>query len=190
MCDFSLSRLAIEALVYPDLRAEIVVQYNHMDNLKKYPGNIYLMMVFGVCHASFSFKMYDDGKSLEALTLSDFPGENISKFSNEAQRLIKIMKGGYALPYQLGSQIPQKVCTTQSLYFNRSMFILMDHALKLEKAHGPHQDPKLLETSDDYSTYGPLGLCVVMRENYSDLVTVSQWPALVTTLPASNLGEI
>ena len=91
------------------------------------------MMVLGVCHASFSFKMDDAGKSLEVLTLSDFPGENISKFSNEAQRLIKIMKGGYALPYQLGSQILQKFCTIQSLYFNRSMFTLMDHALKLEK---------------------------------------------------------
>ena len=190
MCDFSLSRLAIEALVHPDLRAEIVVQYNHMDNFKKYPGSIYLMMVLEVCHASFSFKMDEAGKSLEALTLSDFPGENISKFSNEAQRLIKIMKGGYALPYQLGSQILQKVCNTQSLYFNRTMYNLMDHALKLEKDHGPHRDPKLLEASANYSTYGPLGLCVAMRENYSDLVTVSQWPALATTLPASNLGEI
>ena len=38
MCDFSLSRLAIEALVHPDLRAEIVVQYNHMDNLKNIQG--------------------------------------------------------------------------------------------------------------------------------------------------------
>ena len=148
------------------------------------------MMVLEVCHASFSFKMDKAGKSLEALTLSDFPGENISKFSNEAQRLIKIMKGGYALPYQLGSQILQKVCNTQSLYFNRTMYNLMDHALKLEKDHGPHRDPKLLEASANYSTYGPLGLCVAMRENYSDLVTVSQWPALATTLPASNLGEI
>ena len=34
LCDFSLSRLAVEALVHPDLRAEVVVQYNHMDNFK------------------------------------------------------------------------------------------------------------------------------------------------------------
>lgn len=111
------------------------------------------MMVFGVCHGSFSFKTDQAGKRLEALTMIDFPGESISKFSNEAQRLINIMKGSCALPYQLGSQIFQKVCTTQSLYFNRSMFTLMDHTLKLEKAHGPHRYLKLLEASDNYYTY-------------------------------------
>lgn len=51
------------------------------------------MMVLEVCHASFSFKMDDAATKLEALTLVEFPGENISKFANEAQRLIKIMKG-------------------------------------------------------------------------------------------------
>ena len=83
-----------------------------MENFKKYLGNIYLMMVLEACHASFSFKMDIAVKSLEDLQLSDFPGENVSKFSNEAQRLIKIMKGGYALPYQLGFQLLQKACTT------------------------------------------------------------------------------
>jgi len=37
-CDVSLSRLAIEALVHPDLHAEIVVQFNHMPKFKKLPG--------------------------------------------------------------------------------------------------------------------------------------------------------
>ena len=102
-CDISLSRLAIESLVHPELRAEIVVQFNHMDEFKKIPGSVYLMMVLEVCHASFSFKLDDAAKRLEALSLASYPGENISKFSNEAQRLIKVLKGGYALPYQLGS---------------------------------------------------------------------------------------
>ena len=104
-CDFSLSRLAVESLVHPDLRAEIVVQHNHMDNFKKLPGNVYLMMVLDVCYASFLFKRDEAVKSLESLSLADFPGENVSKFSNEAQRLFKMMNGGYVLPYQLGSQI-------------------------------------------------------------------------------------
>ena len=56
-CDFSLSRLAIESLVHPELRAEVIVQFNHTKNFKKLPGSIYLMMVLDVCHASFSFKM-------------------------------------------------------------------------------------------------------------------------------------
>ena len=111
-CDISLSRLAIETLVRPDLRAEVVVQFNHTPLFKKLPGSVYLMMVLDVCHASFSFKMDDAATSLKDTTLSIFPGENISKLLNEAQRPIKIMKGGYALPYQLGSHIIQKLCST------------------------------------------------------------------------------
>ena len=62
-------------------------------------------MVLEVCHASFSSKMDDTAIKLEALELSAFPGENINKFANEAQRLIKIIKDRYALPYQLGSKV-------------------------------------------------------------------------------------
>jgi len=54
---------------------------------------MYLMMVLYVCHASFAFRMDDVAKSVSALTLETFAGENVSKFANEAQRLIKIIKG-------------------------------------------------------------------------------------------------
>ena len=148
------------------------------------------MMILEVCHASFAFKMDDATKSMEDLALTTFPGENVSKFSNEAQRLIKIMKGGYALPYQLGSKLINKVCATQSLYFNRTMYNLLDHALAMEKRHGPHRDPKLLENDPEYPKYGPLGICVTMRENYSELVTTDQWPALKQSVPAGNLGAV
>ena len=97
--------------------------------------------------------MDEASKSLNALSLADFPGETISKFSNEAQRLVKIMKGGYALPYQLGSQLLKKVCNTQSLYFNKTMFNLLNKALALEKKYGPRRDLKLLEFVTDYDKY-------------------------------------
>ena len=51
ICDFSLSLLAIEALVHPDLRADAVVQFSHEEFFKKLPGSVYLMMVLDVCHA-------------------------------------------------------------------------------------------------------------------------------------------
>ena len=54
------------------------------------------------------------------------------------------------------------------------MFDVLDGSLSMEKAHGPHRDPKLLESSPDYKEYGPLGVCVKMREAYSDLVTTKQ----------------
>ena len=163
-CDWSLSRLAIETLVHHDLQAEVVVQFSHTSSFKKLPGNIYFMMVLEVCHALFSCKMDEAAASFQALDLGAYPGENISKFANEAQHLIKIMKDGYALPYQLGSQLVTKVCSTQSLYFNRIMFNVMDHVLAMEKSHGPRRDPKALEKVAEYSKYGPLGICVKMRK--------------------------
>jgi len=146
------------------------------------------MMVLEVCHASFAFKMDDAAESLTALTVDTFPGENISKFANEAQRLIKIMKGGYALPYQLGSQLIQKVCATQSQYFNRSMFNLLDNVLAMEKSHGTHRDPNLLEKDPVYVKYSSLRVCVDMREKYSDLVTINNWPVLSAVIPEAIQG--
>jgi len=38
LCDFLLSQLAIENLIHPDLRTEVLVQHNHMLSFKKLPG--------------------------------------------------------------------------------------------------------------------------------------------------------
>jgi len=190
LCNVSPSRLSIEALVHPELCAEIVVQFNHMPKFKRLPGSVYLMMVLDVCHASFAFKMDNAAKILTKLSFATFPGENVSKLSNETQRFIKIMKEGYALPYYLGSQIIQKVCSTPSMYFNRTMYNLLDRVLALKKGHGHHRDPKLLERDPNYKKCGPLGLCVAMRENCSDLVITDQWPALKHTIPSGNLGAV
>ena len=70
------------------------------------------------------------------------------------------------------------------------MYNILDKALVMEKEHGPHRDPKLLERSANYKEYGPLGVCVKMREAYSDLVTTKQWPALAASIPAANLGSV
>ena len=148
------------------------------------------MMSLEVYHASFAFKMDEAAKSLDVLLLADFPGKNISKFLNKTQNLIKILKGGYVLPYQLGSQILNRVCSTQNLYFNCSMFNLLEKAPALENAHGPHCDHKQYETSTDYEKYCPLGLYVTMRENYSNLVTTNRWPALTPVIPDGNLEAV
>ena len=71
--------------MHSELRAEIVVQHNHMPLFKKLPGNVYLMMFLDVYHALFVFKMDNAAKSLSELTLASFAGENVRKFANEAQ---------------------------------------------------------------------------------------------------------
>ena len=82
-CNISLSRLAIEALVHSNLRAEVFVQFIHEKLFKKLQGSVYLMLVRDICDASLSCKLDDAVASFQALIISSFPGENISKFANE-----------------------------------------------------------------------------------------------------------
>ena len=166
-----------------------MVQYGADKSFKCLPSQAYLMMILQVCHVSFAFKLEDVATMLDDLTLVAFPGENVSKFANEAQRLIKILKGGYALPYQLGSSIIQKVSNTQSTYFNRTMFNLLDHVLAMENSHWRHKGPKLLEANINYAKLGPLGVCKEMREIYADQVRMKVWLALATKIPQANIGK-
>ena len=76
------------------------------------------------------------------------------------------MKNGYSLPFQLGSSILKKVCNTQSLYFNWTMFNYLDKVTDMEEAHGPSRNPKLLENDPQYTKLGPIG------EQYSKRVKV------------------
>ena len=134
-CDFLLHCLVFEALVHPDISSEVVFQYNQVSSFKKLPGQVYLMMVLQVCHASFASKMDDTASSVAALDFTNVSGGEISQFTNESQCLVKIIKGGYSLPCQLGSTILRKVCATQSDYFNRTIFNLLDKTLEMEKSH-------------------------------------------------------
>ena len=52
-------------------------------------------------------------------SLDSYPGENVTDFTTEAQRLIKIMQGDYALPVNTGSKLIQKVTKASCEYFNR-----------------------------------------------------------------------
>ena len=70
------------------------------------------------------------------------------------------------------------------------MYNFLDQALKLEKKHGPYRDPKLFKKEADYAKYRPLGVCVTMRDNGSDLVTRNQWPVLAKEIPVANLEEV
>ena len=69
------------------------------------------------------------------------------------------------------------------------MFNLLDKVLEMEKADGPHRDPKLLEISPNYSKFGPIGVCINMREQYGEQVKIKSWSALSATIPQSNLGN-
>jgi hypothetical protein len=184
--DFNLSRLVIESLLSSDLRQKVKTRFNHFTDFPYLPGQVYFMMVLEVCNASFTFDIEGARTSLTSIKLIDYPGENVSDFADESLRLIKVLQGGYSLPYQLGSQLLRKVCETQSMYFNRNMYSHYDKAVAMERAHGPHKDPKLLEQHPSYSEYGPVGICDIMQREYALLVQQKDWPALTPIIPEGN----
>ena len=90
----------VNALISADLWLQVKTRYRHDPEFLNYPGPVYLMMIYEVVNVSTSLAITTATNSLKALTLADYPGENISTFTDEALCLIHIMDCGYALPYQ------------------------------------------------------------------------------------------
>lgn len=70
------------------------------------------MMALDTCNASVFHGIEGAKKKLEALDRNSYPGENVTDFTSDAQRLIKIMQGVYALPVKTGSNLINKLTAT------------------------------------------------------------------------------
>ena len=70
------------------------------------------------------------------------------------------------------------------------MLNLLDKVLEMEKAHGPHRNPKLLESLPNYSKFGPIGVCIHMRDQYGKEFKIKSWISLVSTTPQVNIGNV
>lgn len=184
--DISLSRRILETLLSQDIKATIRIKYGHLPNFKSLPGQIIFMMALDVSNASAIQDIDEATTAYKDLTLTSYPGENIVDFATEAQRLIKIMSTGYALPYKTGSTLLAKVEKTESNYFNQQIFRYQSQVKIMERAIGPLVDPKSIVRHSDYPTYGPLGLCALIQEEYGELKRSNEWPALTATLPQGN----
>ena len=112
--DIQLSRLTVDALISPGIRLQVATRFRHDPKFEEYPGSVYLMMIYEVVNASTSLDITNAEKDFKALSLAEYPGENISTFIDEVLRLIHILECAYALPYQLGSQLLEKVQATSS----------------------------------------------------------------------------
>ena len=184
--DISLSRRILETLLSQDIKATICIKYGHLQNYKSLPGQVIFMMALDVSNASAIQDIDEATTAFKGLTLSSYPGENIVDFATEAQRLIKIMSTGYALPYKIGSALLSKVEKTESNYFNQQIFRYQSQVKLMERAIGPLVDPKSIVRHSDYPTYGPLGLCALIQEEYGELKRSNEWPALSSSLPQVN----
>jgi hypothetical protein len=102
------------------------VRYDHELNFWDYPGGVLVMMVLDISNVSVSVSVSFDIKGAQAkldeLTLSNYPGEDISALCSYAQKQIKVMQSGYALPIQVGSKLLMKCTKAECEYFNRKVF--------------------------------------------------------------------
>ena len=109
----------------------------------------------------------------------------MTDFTTEAQRLIKIMQGDYALPINSGLKLIQKVTQRSCEYFNQKMHTLLDKVRTLE--HDIKlSDPKTLTKYPKYAKLGPLGIIATLQAAHGALLSELDWPALASKLPEVN----
>jgi hypothetical protein len=111
--DFELSWLVVESLLSEEIGDKMRVRYDHDINFYDYPGGVLLIMALEISNASVSYDIEGAQVKLYQLTLSNYPGEDVSAFCSDAQKQIKVMQSGYALPIRVGSKLLMKCTKTE-----------------------------------------------------------------------------
>ena len=166
--DFALSRLVVESIVTTSFRRKVETRFSHEEDFDDLPGQVYFMMILEACNASASLDIDGATKKIRELSLSSFPGENVSDLATTALKLINIMDGAYAMPVNIGSTLIRKVSNSSCQYFNRTMFGHLDKARQMEIMY-KIKNPMLLKADPLYSRYGPIGICGLLQDEYSKL---------------------
>ncbi len=183
--EVELSRLVVESLLSETFQEKIAIRFGHRSDFKNLPGSCLFMMALATCNASVFHDVAGAKKKLEAMELLSYPGENVTDFTSDAQRLIKIMQGAYSLPVDTGSNLIMKLTATSSEFFNRKMWALLDTVSTKEMEYDL-ADPRMFTEEAEYSTLGPLGIIATMQATHGALLSQHRWPALTGQLPQSN----
>jgi hypothetical protein len=149
---------------------KIEIRFSHREYFELLPGSCLFMMALETCNASVFHDVEGAKKKLEALDLNSYPGENVTDLAGEAQRLLKIMAGGYAIPVNTGSTLLMKLTNTSSEIFNRKIFALLDHVMTLESEY-ELQDPRSFAKDEGYKKYGPLALVATIQASHGMLLS-------------------
>jgi hypothetical protein len=110
----------------------IQTRSDHDASLFDYPGNVLLMMVLKVCNASVSCDIEGTQEKFDALILDNFPGEDMYALGAEAQKHVKILQTGYALPICTGYKYLGKLTATSCERMNRKVFTIYDDVKEME----------------------------------------------------------
>jgi hypothetical protein len=146
------------------------------------------MMALETCNASVFHDVEGAKKKLAALDLNSLIGENVTDLAGEAQELLKIMAGVYAVPVNIGSTLLMKLTHTSSEIFNCKIFALLDEVMTLESEY-QLKDPRLFAKDENHWKFGPLALVATIQASHGLLLSQQHWPALSALLPQSNTSS-
>jgi hypothetical protein len=169
------------------MREKIRIRYDHLVTFYDLPGPAIFAMAMDICNASQSFDIEGAQEKIDALKLEDFPGEDVSACSADAQKQVKVLQSGYAPHYRTGSKLLSKFTKSSCEEFNRKAFAKLDLVKKMESGYKLSY-PKLITNDPEYQELGPIGIVFWVQREHSKLVTDHKWAALAAKLPESNLA--
>jgi hypothetical protein len=132
-------------------------------------GGVLFLMALDVCNASVSFDIEGAQDKLYGIALNDFPGDNLTDFVATAQKYVKIMQGGYALPIRVGSKLLMKCTKTECEFFNRKAFDFLDRVKGMEDGY-KLADPASMPHNIVYTTLGPIGIIAWVQRDHTKFV--------------------
>jgi hypothetical protein len=167
--NIKLSRLVVLSFLSKSFQEKIEIRFCHCKDFDTFPGSYLFIMALQTCNASAIHDIEGAKKLLDALVLDNYPGEEVTSFASEAQCLIKVMQGAYALLVNTGSNLIGKLINTSSEFFNLMMWALMDAMMTAEMEE--LSDPRLFSTmhAKYSSTLGPLGIIATMQATHGTL---------------------
>ena len=83
-----LSRTVVESLLTDTFQEKIEIRFSHRDDFETLPGSCLFMMAMETCNALVFHAIVGAKKKIDSLDLNSYPGENVTDFASEAQRLI------------------------------------------------------------------------------------------------------
>jgi hypothetical protein len=183
--EVELSRLVVDSYLSEPFQEKIAIQFGQRNNFENLPGLCLFMMALATSNASVFHDVEGAKRKLEALDLASYPGENVTDFTSEAQRLNKVMQDAYAIPVNTGFNLVAKLTGTSSEFFNRKMWALLIATLTVETEY-ELADPNLFVDNPEYANVGPLALIAALQATHGMLLSQHKWSALTLTLPKNN----
>jgi hypothetical protein len=163
------------SLLTEELRERMCILFGQHDAYLDIHGGVLFLVALDVCNASVSFYIEGAQDELDELTVKDFPGENLTECMATAQKYVKVMQIGYALPIRTGSKLLMKCTKTEYEFFNRKAYDYMDLVKTMEDGF-KLSDPKSMTKHRDYSTLGPIGVIAWVQKEHSKFIRDHEWP--------------